>query len=280
MRVIILALALAGCTLGAPPALAHAQESADTGQVSDCQRPFLERATPYLEEMLWYADQANNYPLTPDLRPVVTGWPYSAYGPGNGYGPGSPYGPAFGPWGISAFGPGFGGPYGYGISPFGVGGPAWQVAGAIAGNGVGTLTALPPGVAVSTVANQLAAAPGGLAALAPADQIALGSLGQSLTGNVLSAGSLSQSILGNRIAEASLRQAVVGNRFAAATLNATLAAYPSTIDQNLSQVVQALQAYSQLACPSASDTGSSGGGTPGNASNGTGGAGAGGSGSR
>jgi hypothetical protein len=254
---------------------AYAQQTADAGQAADCQRPFVERATPYLQQMLWYADQSSNYPLTPQARPLVTSWPYSAYGPGNGYGPGSPYGPVFGPWGVGSFGPGFGGPYGYGLSPYGVGGPPWLIGGAIAGNGAATLATLPPGLAVATLANQRATAPGGLAALSPADQIALASLAQSLSGNVLSASSLGQSVLGNQTAEAGLRQAVIANRLSAGTLNATLASYPSTVANNLGAVISAIQGYASMACPSASNPGpsgssESGGGTGGPGGNGPG----------
>src|SRR5919199_2843711 len=124
---------------------AGAQESQDAGQNPGCMRQFLERSAPYVQQMLWYADQASNYPLSPQARPLVTGWPYSAYGPGNGYGPGSPYGPAFGPWGVGSFGPGFGGPFGYGLGPTGVGGPAWGAANAPAPTRGGALARTPPG---------------------------------------------------------------------------------------------------------------------------------------
>src|SRR5207237_5286932 len=130
---------------GGSGSLAWAQDAGPNPN-PECMRQFLDRTAPYAQQVLWYADQASNYPLTPQARPIVTGWPYSAYGSGNGYGPGSPYGPAFGPWGIGSFGPGFGGPFGYGIGPTGVGGPAWGTANTLAGSGVAAVANTPPGL--------------------------------------------------------------------------------------------------------------------------------------
>src|SRR5438876_7369080 len=112
LRSMVAALVVVVAGLVAAPA-PHAYAT-DINENPVCQQMFEQLAQPYFQQMLWYAGQGSNYPLAPNARPIVTGWPYSAYGPGNGYGPGSPYGPNFGPWGIGSFGPGFGGPGGFG----------------------------------------------------------------------------------------------------------------------------------------------------------------------
>jgi hypothetical protein len=251
-RMVIALLLVAGALLWGPHAPAQAQE---LSQNPECQRRYEELARPYFEQMLWYARVASAYPLTPNGRPIVTGWPYSAYGPGNGYGPGTPYGPNFGPWGFGSFGPGFGGPGGYGFGPYGIGGAPWLFANAIAGTGAATLATLPPALGVSAVVAQLASAPGGLGALAAGDLIAAASLQQSLVGNVLSASSLAQSILANQIAAAGLRQAVIGNRIAAAELNATLAAFAYERVTNLKDLIEGIEIYIRNTCPAATENG-------------------------
>src|SRR5262249_43696988 len=115
-----------------PSPSAHAT---DINENPECQRMFQRYAQPYFDQMQWFGSVAPQYPLTPNGRPIMAGWPYAGYGPGNGYGPGSPYGPNFGPWGVNSFGPGFGGPGGYGITPDGFGGPVYQGAGAYAALG-------------------------------------------------------------------------------------------------------------------------------------------------
>src|SRR5581483_8909104 len=103
-----LALLVAGAlALGRPHVTVYAS---DVNESPECQRMFQQLAEPLLQQLLWFTSMASQYPLTPQGRPVVTGWPYSAYGPGNGYGPASPYGPAFGPWGAGALAPGAGTP--------------------------------------------------------------------------------------------------------------------------------------------------------------------------
>ncbi|HLH26127.1 MAG TPA: hypothetical protein VK066_26720 [Chloroflexota bacterium] len=251
MRPILLALLLAGAALTIGPRTTSYAQSTDN---TECQQRLQQLAGPIVDEMLWFAHQTTAYPLTPDGRPVVTGWPYSAFGPGDGYGPGSPYGPWFGPWGVGSFGPGFGGPGGYGLSPLGLGGPPWQLAAAAANGGVANLVNGPPGLGVATVANGLAAGPGGLVPVGglggpnTANLIALAALNQTALGNALAGTSLSQSILGNTLTEASLRQAVVANRLAAGQLSATLGAYASGRANDLGVVVSALQAYVSGTC--------------------------------
>jgi hypothetical protein len=248
MQRMVLVLLLTAGGLALHPLPAHAADLTDN---PECQRMFLEQARPVYQQMMWYMSHVSDQPLTPQARPVVTGWPYSAYGPGNGYGPGTPYGPAFGPWGYGSVGPGFGGPGGYGFTPRGVGGPPDQFASAVVGPGLATLGTLPQGLAVSSIANQLATAPGGLGALANADLVGLGGLGQSLTGNVLSASALQQALIGNQIGGAALRQGVVGNRLSAASLNATLAGYPSTVGNNIGTMLASIAIFWNSICPGA-----------------------------
>ena len=217
----------------------------------DCQQQFMQAAAPIYQQIVYYANHTSDLPLTPQGRPIVTGWPYSAYGPGNGYGPGSPYGPTFGPWGIGSFGPGFGGPGAYGYTPTGLGGGPSVVAAAIAANGIQALNAFPPGASTTAVANQLAASPGGLAAAANADLIGLGALGQAQAGNVIGASALQQSLIGNQYSGASLRQLVVSNRLSAGSLNAALSSYPSTVGSNLGSMLLAILGYWSNACPPA-----------------------------
>ncbi len=227
----------------------------DINENPDCQRQFQQLAQPYFDQMQWFGSVAGQYPLTPNGRPLMTGWPYSAYGPGNGYGPGSPYGPNFGPWGAFSFGPGFGGPGGYGLAPNGYGGPAYLAAGAYALQGTANLQAFPAGTAPLGVATGLAAAPGGIGGLAPADLIALSSLQQSLVGNVQGAVGIQTAMIANRIADAALRQSVIANRFSAYSANSDLASWPYLRLNDLSNAIQGVATYVQNTCPPASDKG-------------------------
>src|SRR4051812_15533880 len=104
-RLILAALATASLVAIGTRSTAHAT---DVNESPECQQMFQQMAQPLMQQLLWFSSTASQYPLTPQGRPVVTGWPYSAYGPGNGYGPGSPYGPALGPWGAGAITPGAG----------------------------------------------------------------------------------------------------------------------------------------------------------------------------
>src|SRR4051794_28321493 len=115
-RLVLALVAVASLFAVGPRSTAHAT---DINESPECQQMFQQLAQPVMQQMLTFTNQAGQYPLTPQGRPVVTGWPYSAYGPGNGYGPGSPYGPAFGPWGLGAVGPGTPGPAAYGLGALG-----------------------------------------------------------------------------------------------------------------------------------------------------------------
>ena len=226
----------------------------DINENPECQRMFQRYAQPYFDQLQWFGSVASQYPLTPNGRPIMTGWPYAGYGPGNGYGPGSPYGPNFGPWGLSSFGPGFGGPGGYGITPDGFGGPVYQGAGAYAAIGTAALAAYPPGTSAPSVANSLALNPG-ISDLAPADLLALGGLRQSLVGNVQGAIGIQQAMIGNRISDAGLRQAVIANRFSAYSANSDQASYPYLRLNDLGNAIQGVSTYVQNMCPPPSDRG-------------------------
>jgi hypothetical protein len=242
----MLVLVLGGAALQPPPARAS-----DINDNPECQRQFEQLARPYFQRMLWFASQGDNYPLTANARPVVTGWPYSASGPGNGYGPGSPYGPNFGTWGAGSFGPGFGGPGGYGYGPNGVGGPAWQFAGAAGAASAVDVSQFPPGLSGLATANQVAALPGGIAALGPGDLMSLSGLREGVIGTAFGGGGLQQVIIANRIGEASLRQSVIGNRLSAAGLNHDLASFPYDQANNLYNIIAGIQAYVGTTCPRA-----------------------------
>jgi hypothetical protein len=242
----MLVLVLGGVWLRPPPA--HA---ADINDNPECQRQFEQLARPYFQRMLWFASQGVDYPTTANGRFVVTGWPYSAYGPGNGYGPGTPYGPNFGPWGAGSFGPGFGGPGGYGYGPNGVGGPAYQFAGGIAANEAQDLTRYPQGITGVATANQIAALPGGLAALAPGDLIGLTGVREGVIGTTLGGIGVQQATIANRVGEASLRQAVIANRFAAAGLSHDLSAYPFERANDINNILAGIQTYVSTTCPRA-----------------------------
>src|SRR4051794_10242397 len=189
------ALALAG---------AHATVYAtDVNESPECQRLFQQMAEPLLQQLLWFTGVASQYPLTPQGRPVVTGWPYSAYGPGNGYGPGSAYGPAFGPWGAGAFAPGAGTPALFGGGALGPGGSGWQFARTQFATSRAGVNGAPPGLTFLSVANGINAfgpgfpLAGGLGAPGTADLIALSGLQQGEVGNALAAQGLALSAVGN-----------------------------------------------------------------------------------
>jgi len=101
------------------------------------------------------------------------------------------------------------------------------------------------------VANGLAAAAGGIGALVAADQISLGSLRQSLIGNVQGAIGIQQSMIGNRIAAANLRQSVVANRLAAYSANSDLASFPYLRLNDLANAIQGVSTWVQNTCPRA-----------------------------
>jgi hypothetical protein len=208
-------------------------QATDINENPECQRMFQRYAQPYFDQLQWFGSVAGQYPLTPNGRPIMTGWPYAGYGPGNGYGPGSPYGPNFGPWGALSFGPGFGGPGGYGITPDGFGGPVYQGAGAYAAQSTANLAAYPASTGPLAVANSLAANPG-IASLVPGIQ---------------------QAMIGNRISDAALRQAVIANRFSAYSANSDMASYPYVRLNDLSNAIQGVSVYVQNMCPAPSDRG-------------------------
>jgi hypothetical protein len=258
LRIGLAALVAGAVLLGGPRAPAHAADISDN---PECQRQFRELADPVFQQMLWYANVYNQYPIGPDGRPPVYSWPSSAYGPLNGYGPGSPYGPAFGLWGFGSFGPGFGGPGGYGIGPNSIGGPAWLFGRNQFANSVAALNAAPPGLnflSGATTANNLNPGFAGLGALgAPGtgDLLTLAGLQQGEIGNALGGASLLQAVQANRIAEAGLRQAVFANRVAAAAFNQDRTDYPLRRANDLYQVIAGIQAYVSATCPNASDNG-------------------------
>ncbi len=247
-RVVPVLLLAAGGVLLQPPRPTHA---VDINENPECQQMFQRLAQPYFDQLQWFGSVASQYPLAPNGRPLMTGWPYSAYGPGNGYGPGSPYGPNFGPWGAYSFGPGYGGPGGYGITPNGYGGPIYQGLGAYAAQGTASLAAFPAGTTSPAVAAALAAAPGGISGLAPADQIALSGLRESLVGNVFTAVDVRSSMAGNRIADAALRQAVIANRLAAYSANSDLASWPYLRLNDMGNAIAGVATYVQAMCPRA-----------------------------
>jgi hypothetical protein len=232
-----------------PPA--HAT---DINENPECQRMFQRYAQPYFDQMQWFGSVASQYPLTPNGRPIMAGWPYAGYGPGNGYGPGSPYGPNFGPWGANSFGPGSGGPGGYGITPDGFGGPVYQAAGAYAARGAANLAAFPSGTSSLAIANSLAANPG-ISNLAPADLVALGGLRQGIVGNLQGGIGIQQAMIGNRIGDAAVRQAVVANRFAAYGVNSDLASWPYLRLNDMGNAISGVAIYVQAMCPAPSDRG-------------------------
>jgi hypothetical protein len=250
-RTVLVLLLAAGGVLLRPASLVQAT---DINENPECQQMFQRLAQPYFDQMQWFGSVATQYPLAPNGRPIMTGWPYSGYGPGNGYGPGSPYGPNFGPWGALSFGPGFGGPGGYGITPDGFGSPVYQGAGAYAAQATASLAAYPAGTGALGVANSLAANPG-IAGLAPADLVALGGLRQSLIGNVQGAIGIQQAMIGNRISDAALRQGVIANRFSAYSANSDLASFPYARLNDLSNAIQGVSTYVQNMCPAPSDRG-------------------------
>ena len=247
-----IALGVAASLLAVGPS--PSVHATDINDNPECQQMFQRLAQPYFDQMQSFGSVAAQYPLAPNGRPLMAGWPYAGYGPGNGYGPGSPYGPNFGPWGAFSFGPGYGGPGGYGITPDGYGGPVYQAAGAYAALGTANLAAFPPGTSALAVANSLSANPG-IAGLAPADLVALGGLRQSLVGNVQGAVGIQQAMIGNRIAEAGLRQAVVANRFAAYSANSDQASWPYLRLNDLGNAIAAVALWVQNTCPSAADKG-------------------------
>src|SRR3954462_7704684 len=149
-RLVLVLLLAAGGVLVRP---APVVQATDINENPECQRMFQRYAQPYFDQMQWFGSVAAQYPLAPNGRPIMTGWPYSGYGPGNGYGPGSPYGPNFGPWGLGVTGPGTAGPAAYGLGALGPGGPAWQFARNQAVSGVAGLNAAPPGMTYLSVAS-------------------------------------------------------------------------------------------------------------------------------
>src|SRR3954470_16461953 len=243
---IALVMAASLLVVGPSPSV-HATDINDN---PECQQMFQRLAQPYFDQMQSFGSVAAQYSLAPNGRPIMAGWPYAGYGPGNGYGPGSPYGPNFGPWGALAFGPGFGGPGGYGITPDGFGGPVYQGAGAYAAQATANLAAYPAGTGALGVANSLAANPG-IGGLAPADLVALGGLRQSLVGNVQGAIGIQQAMIGNRISDAALRQGVIANRFSAYSANSDMASWPYLRLNDMGNAIQGVSTYVQNLCPRA-----------------------------
>ncbi|HEY7063444.1 MAG TPA: hypothetical protein VII06_18340 [Chloroflexota bacterium] len=253
MSRLVVALVLAAAVgLGGPRATAHASDLNDT---PECQQMFQQLARTPMQQMLWLSSTFSQYPLTPQGRPIVTGWPYSAYGPGNGYGPGSPYGPALGPWGIGAVGPGTAPPLFYGAGSLGPGGPTWQFARNQNLNSLNNLATAPAGLGFLAVANGIAAQPPGLAPVGgiggpgTGDLLGLAGLAQGEIGNVFTAQGYRQSAIGNIMSGADLMQSVVGNRLGAADLNATMTGFPLDMADHLSAVIGGIQTYVNSVCP-------------------------------
>jgi hypothetical protein len=252
-----------------------AAHATDINDNPECQQMFDQMARPLVQQLLWYTNVAPQYPVTPQGRPVVTGWPYSAYGPGNGYGPGSPYGPALGPWGMGAVGPGTAPPLLYGAGALGPGGPGWQFARAQYLSSLNGVAGAPPGLSFLGVASGIANQPpglfpvGGLGGPGTADLLSLAGLAQGEVGNALAAQATQLSVIGNVQGGAGLMQSVIGNRLAAADLNATLTDFPLNQADHLGSAIGGIQTYVNGVCPRSIPEDSSSGSNSGSSNNGS-----------
>jgi hypothetical protein len=141
-----------------------------------CQAAIAQAAYPIANQMVTFTVAANNYPMTPNGRPVIA--------------------PTFGY-------PGF----------FGFAGPgrAFGTANTLLAGGLSGLNSLPPGTSPAAVLNALAGAPGGLTLgvgpLGAGDLLGVAGLQQGQVGNILAAIDTQQGVLGTRFGAAQLNAA-------------------------------------------------------------------------
>ena len=205
-RTLLAAVLTAGAILLSPALPVGAQITA-----YECQQQFRQWAGPYMSRMLWFADQAAAYPLTPVGRPLISPGPIAAY-------------PGFQGIAAGPGGPGWGVAYGFGVNQF---------------QQYGQVNALTGGALSIPAVTQafINAAPGGVPGLGTANLATLAPLQQGLAGNVVGA--------------AALRESVVGNRLSAAGLNATMSSYPLAQAANMEDIVSAIQLWVANTCPAA-----------------------------
>jgi uncharacterized membrane protein (DUF441 family) len=184
------------------------------GQITDyqCQQQFRQWAGPYMQRMLWFANQQFAMPTTPVGTPILSPGPIGAY-------------------------PGF-----QGIAA-GPGGPTWGIANGLGFNNLaqyGQVNALTGGALSVPAVTQafINASPGGISGLGTANLATLAPLQQGLVGNVTGA--------------AALREAAVGNRITAGLLWTNLNSYPLSQAANLEDMVSAIQLWVANTCPAAS----------------------------
>jgi len=197
----------AGVTVLRPTPVVHGQLT-----TYECQQQFRQMAAPYMQRMLWFANQQFSMPTTPVGTPILSPGPIGAY-------------------------PGF-----QGIAA-GPGGPTWGIANGVALNNLaqyGQVNALTGGALNIPPVTQafINASPGGVSGLGTANLATLAPLQQGLVGNVTSG--------------AALREAVISNRLSAAALWTTLNSYPLTQAANLEDMVSAIQLWVANTCPAAS----------------------------
>jgi hypothetical protein len=208
LRRALLGLILAaGVTILRPAPVVH-------GQITqpECQQQFRQWAGPYMQRMLWFANQQFAMPTTPYGTPILSPGPVGAY-------------------------PGF-----QGIAA-GPGGPAWGLANGVALNNLGQygqVNALTGGALNIPPVTQafINASPGGVSGLGTANLATLAPLQQGLIGNVTGA--------------AALRESIISNRLSAASLWTTQTSYPLAQAANLEDMVSAIQLWVANTCPAGS----------------------------
>jgi hypothetical protein len=170
-RILFGALLLAGALVTQPAPTAQAQ-------ITDynCQQQFRQLAGPYMQQILWFANQQfNGYSINALGRPNLVG-PVGAYPQYQGI----------------VTGPG----------------PAWNVAnnfGATSLGSYGQLLAMTNnGLNAPQVTGAFIAGAGGFNNLGTANLATLAPLQQGLQGNVLTAAALRESVIGNRLSAAAL----------------------------------------------------------------------------
>jgi hypothetical protein len=203
-RALLGALLAASVTLLVPAPAARAQITQ-----YECQQQFRQWAGPYMQRMLWFANQQFSMPTTPVGTPLLSPGPIGAY-------------------------PGF-----QGIAA-GPGGPTWGIASGLTRNNLaqyGQVNALTGGALNIPAVTQafINASPGGVSGLGTANLATLAPLQQGLVGNVTGA--------------AALREAIVGNRLSAASLWTTMNSYPLSQAGNLEDIVSAIQLWVANTCP-------------------------------
>jgi hypothetical protein len=173
VRRLLLGLILASSALFLqPPSTTH-------GQITtyECQQLFRQMAGPYMQQVMWYANQQNMYQAAPWGRPYLSPGPIAAY-------------------------PGFAG-------IVGPGGPGWGLANTAGPVGLvqntQTLALTGGGLSVPAVTQAFVnATPGGFSNLGTANLATLAPLQQSLQGNILAAAALRESVIANRLSAATL----------------------------------------------------------------------------